>query len=92
MSQELWTAVDTYIKESMVPADPILTAALQAAVNAGLPAIAVSPTQGKLLHLMARMCGAAQNSGDRHAGRLQHNLAGAGSACRRANHHAGIGS
>jgi predicted O-methyltransferase YrrM len=58
MSQELWTAVDTYIKESMVPADPILTAALQAAVDAGLPAIAVSPTQGKLLHLMARMCGA----------------------------------
>jgi predicted O-methyltransferase YrrM len=58
MSQKLWTAVDNYIKESMVPADPILTGALQSAVDAGLPAIAVSPTQGKLLYLMARMCGA----------------------------------
>ena len=26
MSQELWTAVDAYIKEKMVPADDVLTA------------------------------------------------------------------
>lgn len=58
MTQELWTAVDTYIKEAMIPADPVLAAALQAAVDADLPTIAVSPTQGKQLHLMARMCGA----------------------------------
>ncbi len=58
MTQALWTAVDIYIKDSMIPVDPVLTAAQQAAVDAGLPPIAVSPTQGKLLHLMARMCGA----------------------------------
>ena len=58
MSQELWTAVDTYIKEKMVPNDDVLTAAQQNGIDAGLPAIAVSPVQGKLLHLLARMCGA----------------------------------
>jgi predicted O-methyltransferase YrrM len=58
MTQELWTAVDTYIKDKMVPADPVLTQALQNAKDAELPPIAVSPTQGKQLHLMARMCGA----------------------------------
>ncbi len=58
MTPELWTAVDTYIKEKMVPPDEVLTAAQQNGVDAGLPAIAVSPTQGKLLYLMARMCGA----------------------------------
>jgi predicted O-methyltransferase YrrM len=58
MTQDIWTAVDTYIKDSMIPVDPVLTATQQAAVDAGLPPIAVSPTQGKLLHLMARMCGA----------------------------------
>ena len=29
MTQELWTAVDTYIKEKMVPEDRVLTEALQ---------------------------------------------------------------
>lgn len=58
MNQELWTAVDTYIKEKMVPNDDVLTAAQQNGIDAGLPAIAVSPTQGKLLHLLARMCDA----------------------------------
>ncbi|HEY2121563.1 MAG TPA: O-methyltransferase [Candidatus Acidoferrum sp.] len=58
MTQELWTAVDTYIKEKMVPADAVLSQALQNAKDAQLPPIAVSPTQGKQLHLMARMCGA----------------------------------
>ncbi|HMD43852.1 MAG TPA: O-methyltransferase [Candidatus Acidoferrum sp.] len=58
MAQELWTAVDTYIKEKMVPEDAVLKEALNNASDAGLPVIAVSPTQGKLLHLLARMCGA----------------------------------
>jgi predicted O-methyltransferase YrrM len=56
MTQELWTAVDSYIKEKMVPADEVLTAALKNATDAGLPVIAVSPTQGKQLHLIAKMC------------------------------------
>ena len=58
MTQGLWTAVDTYIKEKMVPEDAVLKEALNNASDAGLPVIAVSPTQGKLLHLLARMCGA----------------------------------
>jgi len=58
MSQELWTAVDRYITDLLVPSDPILEAALQASADAGMPAIAVSPNQGKLLMMMAQMMGA----------------------------------
>ncbi len=57
MNQELWTSVDRYI-ENLLPADQQLTDALEANVRAGLPSIDVSPTQGKLLHLLARMQGA----------------------------------
>jgi predicted O-methyltransferase YrrM len=58
MSQELWTAVDRYITDLLVPANAALEAALQASADAGMPAIAVSPNQGKLLMLMAQMLGA----------------------------------
>ena len=58
MIQEQWTAVDRYITDLLVPPDPVLEAALQASVAAGLPPIAVSPNQGKLLHLLARVQGA----------------------------------
>ena len=58
MNQEQWTAVDRYITELLVPADPVLEAALQASAAAGLPPISVSPNEGKLLHLLARMQGA----------------------------------
>jgi predicted O-methyltransferase YrrM len=55
MNQELWTAVDQYLVEQLVLADPALEAAREANAAAGLPAIDVSPVQGKLLHLLARM-------------------------------------
>jgi predicted O-methyltransferase YrrM len=55
MNQELWTAVDQYLVEQLIPADPVLESARQANAAAGLPAIDVSPVQGKLLHLLARM-------------------------------------
>lgn len=58
MSQERWTAVDRYITDLLVPPDPALDAALQASAAAGLPAISVSPSQGKLLQLLARLQGA----------------------------------
>ena len=58
MSQEQWTAVDQYLVENLIPADPILDAALQSSSEAELPAINVAPNQGKLLHLLARMQGA----------------------------------
>jgi len=60
MTQAVWTAVDKYITDLLVPSDPALEAALQAASAAGLPPIQVSPAQGKLLHLLARACGARQ--------------------------------
>jgi predicted O-methyltransferase YrrM len=58
MSQGQWTAVDKYITDMLVPGDRALEAALQASVAAGLPPIQVSPNQGKLLHLLARIQGA----------------------------------
>ena len=55
MNQELWTDVDHYFNDLLVPPDPALDAALVDNAAAGLPAIDVSPTQGKLLNLLARM-------------------------------------
>jgi predicted O-methyltransferase YrrM len=54
MSENLWAAVDRYIDDVLVAPDEALSAALAASARAGLPPIAVSPSQGKLLHLMAR--------------------------------------
>ena len=53
-----WDAVDRYLTALLVPHDPALAASLAVAAEAGLPAHEVSPTQGKLLHLLARACGA----------------------------------
>lgn len=58
MTDEIWAAVDRYLTDLLVPPDPALDSALDAAEAADLPAQEVSPTQGKLLHLLARMCGA----------------------------------
>jgi predicted O-methyltransferase YrrM len=58
MSQEQWTAVDSYIADLFIPPDPALEAAQASSAAAGLPAISVSATQGKLLHLLARVQGA----------------------------------
>lgn len=53
-----WAAVDDYIEERLLVADPVLERVLAANAAAGLPAIDVSPAQGKLLNLLVRMCGA----------------------------------
>src|SRR5436309_50599 len=58
MTQEQWTAVDRYITDLLVPPDPALEAALQDSAAAGLPPYNVSPSQGKLLFLLARVQGA----------------------------------
>ncbi|MGZ4841497.1 MAG: O-methyltransferase, partial [Candidatus Angelobacter sp.] len=58
MAQEQWTAVDRYIADLFIAPDFALEAALDSSKAAGLPAINVSPTQGKLLHLLARVQGA----------------------------------
>ena len=56
--QDLWTAVDSYVTESLIPPDAILNAVVQANASAELPSIDVAPNQGKLLHLLARIYGA----------------------------------
>jgi predicted O-methyltransferase YrrM len=53
-----WSAVDAYLAEKLLGEDPALEAALAANHAGGLPAIDVSPTQGKFLHLLARAMGA----------------------------------
>jgi len=58
MSQERWSAVDAYIEERLIAPDDVLAAALKDSSEAGLPAIAVSPAQGRLLALIARIHGA----------------------------------
>lgn len=58
MSQELWAAVDSYIDGLLIGPDPVLDAARETSRAAGLPDIAVTPSQGKLLYLLARMQGA----------------------------------
>lgn len=58
VDEGLWTKVDHYITDTLVPADPALQAALQSSTAAGLPEIQVAPNQGKLLHMLARSQGA----------------------------------
>jgi predicted O-methyltransferase YrrM len=55
MNQAQWTAVDDYITSALVRPDAILDAVLRACEAAGLPPANVSPNQGKLLQLLARM-------------------------------------
>ncbi len=58
MTDDLATQVDEYFDGLLVKPDPILEAALGAGLAAGMPQIQVSPTQGKFLHLLARIQGA----------------------------------
>jgi predicted O-methyltransferase YrrM len=58
--QQLWDEVDDYIEAMLLGRDEALEEALRASVAAGLPPIAVTPAQGKLLHLLARVHGASR--------------------------------
>lgn len=55
MTQQQWTAVDRYLTDLLAPSDPALDATLRASDAAGLPRMSVSPSQGKLLWLLARL-------------------------------------
>jgi predicted O-methyltransferase YrrM len=57
MNQELWAKVDDYFGE-VVKEDEALRLATEEAERAGLPKIAVSPGQGKMLMMLAQMLGA----------------------------------
>ena len=52
--------VDTLLDRLLAEEDPVLTAALAASDEAGLPAIAVSAQQGKFLNLLATATGATR--------------------------------
>ena len=58
MTQDRWAAVDRYVADLLARSDPVLDAALAASSAAGLPPHDVSPSQGKLLQLLARVQGA----------------------------------
>src|SRR5215471_13489119 len=58
--QEKWTAIDEFLSSSLIGPDPALEAALKSSAAAGLPAIQVSPCQGKLLQMLAQLQGARQ--------------------------------
>jgi len=55
VDQETFSAVDAFIGETVVPHDEALEGALALAEAAGLPSIQVSPPQGRLLQLLARL-------------------------------------
>ncbi|MDQ0271366.1 O-methyltransferase [Cytobacillus purgationiresistens] len=55
---QVWKAVDHYLSDTLQEDDAVLSAVLKANREAGLPAIDVSPNQGKLLYLLAKLKGA----------------------------------
>lgn len=60
MDQEVFSAVDQFIGETILDEDEGLRGAVEAAEAAGLPSIQVSPAQGKLLQLLVRLVGARE--------------------------------
>jgi predicted O-methyltransferase YrrM len=53
-----WTEVDRFFSDALIAPDPVLESALESSRAAGLPAINVSPNQGKLLEILARILNA----------------------------------
>lgn len=60
MNDAVWHSVDAYFEDRLVGEDSALSMAIRDSAEAGLPAIAVSAAQGKMLHLMALSIGAAR--------------------------------
>jgi len=54
---DLLLRIDTYIEELFAPPDPALEGALRRSRAVGLPEIQISPTEGKLLRLLAEIAG-----------------------------------
>jgi len=50
-----WKDVDSYFEEKLIPTNSVVEDNLNRNRKANLPEIDVSPTQGKLLHLLAKM-------------------------------------
>jgi predicted O-methyltransferase YrrM len=58
MEEQVFAEVDRFIGETILAEDEALRSAVERAEAAGLPAIQVSPPQGKLLALLVRLVGA----------------------------------
>jgi len=56
--QKLWSEVDNYLIEKLLPPDLVLEKVLENNQREGLPAIDVAANQGQLLALFVRMTGA----------------------------------
>lgn len=56
--EKIWQQVDSFLEGLLAPEDPVLTGALRAAEQAGIPSIQVSAMQGQFLHILARAIGA----------------------------------
>lgn len=57
---QVWNDVDDYFISQLAPDDEVLEATLRDSEAAGLPEIAVSASEGKLLHLLAQIQGASR--------------------------------
>ena len=55
---DLYAEVDAFLVDALLEPDDALSGALDRSTAARLPPIAVSPAQGKMLHLLVRMSGA----------------------------------
>ncbi len=56
--KKIWTAVDNYFADALIAPDEALEAAVRANREADLPAIDVTPLQGKFLEVLVRAIGA----------------------------------
>jgi predicted O-methyltransferase YrrM len=55
---EKWTEIDNFFSDALIPPDRVLESVLESSHAAGLPAINVSPNQGRLLEMLARILNA----------------------------------
>lgn len=58
MSMDIWERVESYLDGMLLASDPAIGAVLKESAAEGLPPINVTPSQGKLLWLLARVLGA----------------------------------
>lgn len=57
-SREIWTKSEIYHNSFLIPEDKVLDRIVANSEENGLRQIAVTPAQGKFLHLLARSIGA----------------------------------
>ena len=75
-SKKIWKQVDQYFADALIAPGDGFNAALDANRKADLPAIDVTPLQGKFLEILVRATERKTHSRNRHARRIQHALAG----------------